>query len=162
MINEPIPLDYYQLKMQFTFILFDSVLYNFMGFDKCINRVQLLQYITQKTLLLLKTILCASSNQTSPVPLIYGNYPSSYSLSSFVFSRKSYSWNHTTCHLFRITFSQYVFKIHLCLLWPNSSLCFFFHWIILYIDIYDCLLTYSPVEGHLSCLNFCQYWKKLL
>lgn len=48
MINEPIPLDYYQLKMQFTFILFDSVLYNFMGFDKCINRVHHYN-ITQKT-----------------------------------------------------------------------------------------------------------------
>ena len=82
---------------------FDSVLYNFMGFDKCINKVHHYN-ITQKSFASVKTLLCASSNQTSPVLLIYGNHPPSYSLSSFVFSRKSYSWNNTTCHLFRITF----------------------------------------------------------
>ena len=83
--------------------MFDSVLYNFMGFDKCINRVHHYN-ITQKSVDSVKTLLCASSSQNFPVPLISGNHPPSCSLSSFVFPRKSYSWDHTICHLFRITF----------------------------------------------------------
>ena len=84
----------------------------FHGFAKCIMPCIRHYSITQNNFAA-PDISCAPSIFVpSSLPPTPGNHCSVYSLHSFIFPKMSYSWNHITCSLFRLSFSLLVICIY--------------------------------------------------